>query len=83
MQGINYYSRDKLKGDLFDKQFENKIKACMANFDDFKSESKVHPLAKDNMGCCATEEAMQDAVRSFKSNKSYGIDGLPAEILKS
>ena len=72
--------------DYFNKSFESEVKEFMNKYDknDFKkccdsSDTVLH----DVLGCHFTETEVKNALQIIKGNKSSGLDGLPAEVLKS
>lgn len=66
-----------------DKSFEEQVKSFMQKYDSGNPVTEIDPVARDIMDRHVTEDEMLNALKHLKSGKSSGLDGIPAEVLKS
>ena len=67
----------------FDKSFEAEAREFMERYDKGVSNVDVCDIVKDIMNSHITDEEMQNALLHLKNKKCSGLDGIPAEVLKS
>lgn len=65
------------------KSFEQEAKEFMNRYDHGELSVDTHPVVKDILDSHVTESEIEHAITNLKGNKSGGLDGLPAEVLKT